>query len=85
MAITTKEVPIVRGGVIYKMHGLSTDTKPMNAPNASTFHEIDTGKDFEISVPEDGSPEWYEQPTGGGGGGDDTDYLTDDDIENAWG
>lgn len=38
--------------------GLSTDQKPMDAPNASSFYEMDTKKMFLFSE-EDST--WYEQ------------------------
>lgn len=52
--------------------GLSSDEKPMEAKNGSTFLEIDTGNIFKFD--EDGK-NWYEQPQGGGGSGGTTDYT----------
>lgn len=33
-------------GQVLELYGLSADTKPVNAPNASIFYEIDTGNLF---------------------------------------
>ena len=52
--------------------GLSTDEKPTDAKNGSTFLEIDTGNTFKFD--EEGK-NWYEQPQGGGGSGSTTDYT----------
>lgn len=52
--------------------GLSSDEKPMEAKNGSTFLEIDTGNIFKFD--EEGK-NWYEQPQGGGGSGGTTDYT----------
>lgn len=52
--------------------GLSTDEKPTDAKNGSTFLEIDTGNTFKFD--EEGK-NWYEQPQGGGGSGGTTDYT----------
>lgn len=52
--------------------GLSSDEKPMDAKNGSTFLEIDTGNTFKFD--EEGK-NWYEQPQGGGGSGGTTDYT----------
>lgn len=52
--------------------GLSTDEKPTDAKNGSTFLEIDTGNIFKFD--EEGK-NWYEQPQGGGGSGGTTDYT----------
>lgn len=84
MSITIKESKVVGGKIIYKYCGLSSDEKPTNAPNASSFYEMDTGNLYMISVPENDNPQWIKQPAGGGGG-DSTDFLSDEDIENAWG
>ena len=57
--------------------------------NGSTCYFIDadpdTGKVGITEMYDENAGEWVEQPSGGGGGGDSTDFLTDDDIENAWG
>lgn len=39
--MTTKLV-----AVIQRFQGLSTDDKPTNVPEGSTFHAIDTGQEF---------------------------------------
>lgn len=52
--------------------GLSSDEKPMDAKNGSTFLEIDTGNIFKFD--EEGK-NWYEQPQSGGGSGGTTDYT----------
>lgn len=52
--------------------GLSSDEKPMDAKNGSTFLEIDTGNTFKFD--EEGK-NWYEQPQSGGGSGGTTDYT----------
>lgn len=36
-------VTFINGGRINYYYGLSTDDKPMDAPNASFFYEMDTG------------------------------------------
>lgn len=35
-----------QGAVTYECTGLSTDTKPLDMPNASGFYEMDTKKYF---------------------------------------
>lgn len=61
MAIAIKEIPLVGGEITYEMYGLSTDTKPANAPNAAIFYEMDTQNVFMFSQPENGAGEWIEQ------------------------
>lgn len=68
------------GKPMHHYMGLSTDAKPDGCNTGSTVHEIDTGKTYEY---EETTGDWYEQSTGGGG--DSTDFLTDSEIENAWG
>ena len=41
------------------IHGLSTDTKPLNQPNGSKFYEIDTGKKYRFDKE---NKQWLEQP-----------------------
>ena len=41
-----------------KFYGLSTDDKPENAPNASKFYEMDTGKFY---MYDEESQTWLEQ------------------------
>jgi hypothetical protein len=36
-------ITFINHGKINAYYGLSTDTKPLDAPNASTFYEMDTG------------------------------------------
>lgn len=46
------------GSDVWDIRGLSTDEKPANAPNGSTYYEINTGKVFMF----DGSQKvWIEQ------------------------
>lgn len=42
----------------YDLRGMSTDTKPTDVPNGSTFWEIDTGKVYGFDA---GGKIWYEQ------------------------
>ena len=46
----------------YDLRGLSTDTKPTNVPNGSTFIEMNTGKGYLFD--EDNST-WHELQSGG--------------------
>lgn len=36
-------ITFINHGKINAYYGLSTDTKPVDAPNASSFYEMDTG------------------------------------------
>ena len=66
-------------GLYKELAGLSTDTKPTDVANGSTFDEIDTGKTYMFDA-EGG--EWHpfdESGGGGGGGGGTSDY---DDLSN---
>jgi hypothetical protein len=45
----------------YDCRGLSTDTKPTNVPNGSTFCEIDTGKGYLFDA---AGGTWEEIPEG---------------------
>ena len=42
---------------VYEYYGLSTDTKPLNAPNASVFFEIDNQKIYLFDAQ---NQTWYE-------------------------
>ena len=42
----------------YDLRGMSTDTKPTDVPNGSTFWEMDTGKVYGFDA---GGKIWYEQ------------------------
>lgn len=37
-------ITFINRGKVNEYYGLSTDTKPTDAPNASMFYEMDTGK-----------------------------------------
>ncbi len=37
-------ITFINRGHVNEYYGLSTDTKPTDAPNASTFYEMNTGK-----------------------------------------
>lgn len=39
-------ITFINRGKINEYYGLSTDEKPLDVPNASTFYEMDTGKLF---------------------------------------
>ena len=41
-----------------RFYGKSTDTKPADAPNGSSFKEIDTAKEFLFDAE---GKEWYDQ------------------------
>ena len=45
----------------YDVRGLSTDTKPNNVPNGSTFIEINTGKGYLFNG---AAKTWVEIPSG---------------------
>ena len=49
--------------------GLSTDSKPTDARNGSTFIEMDTSKQYAYN---DSGSQWVEQESSGGGGGSDS-------------
>lgn len=51
-------------GQCLDIFGLSTDTKPLDAPNASKFTEIDTGIEYLFDRE---NQEWYVNASGGGG------------------
>jgi hypothetical protein len=48
-------------GTYWDIRGLSTDTKPGNAPNGSSFAEIDTGKGYLF---DGANGTWVEIPAG---------------------
>lgn len=54
-------------GQCLDIFGLSTDTKPLDAPNASKFTEIDTGIEYLFDRE---NQEWHINASGGGGGTD---------------
>lgn len=54
-------------GQCLDIYGLSTDTKPIDAPNASKFTEIDTGIEYLFDREHQ---EWHINASGGGGGTD---------------
>lgn len=39
-------ITFINRGKINEYYGLSTDKKPLDVPNASTFYEMNTGKLF---------------------------------------
>ena len=49
-----------RGVTVTEMSGLSTDTKPKDVVNASTFYEMDTGKVYVFNAQ---NKVWIEQTT----------------------
>lgn len=55
-------------GQCLDIYGLSTDTKPIDAPNASKFTEIDTGIEYLFDRE---NQEWHINASGGGGTGSD--------------
>lgn len=49
------------GSAFYDIRGTSTDTKPTDVPNGSTFIEIDTGTGYLFN---EENSEWVEIPEG---------------------
>ena len=58
-------------GVVNEYYGLSTDTKPVDAPNGSVFYEIDTSSEYLYDKEND---EWLKQS-----GGDSLPDVTSED------
>lgn len=50
------------GCAFYDIRGTSTDTKPTDVPNGSTFVEMNTGKGFLFDAE---NAQWHEVPSGG--------------------
>lgn len=46
------------GSNIWDVRGLSTDEKPLNVPNGSTFYEMDTGNVFMFN---EDAKQWLKQ------------------------
>lgn len=51
-------ITFINRGKINEYYGLSTDRKPLDAPNASTFYEFDTVK---LYVFDKDNKTWHEQ------------------------
>lgn len=49
---------ITDAGMINTYYGLSTDTKPLDCPNASIFYEMDTG---DVYLFNEASTAWIKQ------------------------
>jgi hypothetical protein len=60
MITNANEVQSIGGGYVgvSDLYGLSTDTKPVNVANGSSFTEIDTGKKFLFDYE---GQQWYEK------------------------
>lgn len=62
IALTKGSVKRSNGlGVFYDCRGLSTDTKPTDVPNGSSFAEMDTGKGYMF---DSATSTWHEIPSG---------------------
>ena len=62
VAVNKSAVNSFSQGAFYDIRGLSTDQKPTEVPNGSTFVEMNTGKGFLFDA---NSKTWHELPAGG--------------------